>query len=55
MAGIASSAYIQGCTVLQVDAHALAKAGAGALVLEGIPVTAAAAITAELPIPHISH
>jgi 3-methyl-2-oxobutanoate hydroxymethyltransferase len=38
---------------LQVDAHALAKAGAGALVLEGIPREAAAAITAELPIPTI--
>ena len=42
-------------TVLQLkaDAHALAKAGAGALVLEGIPREAAASITAELPIPTI--
>jgi len=38
---------------LDADAHALAKAGAGALVLEGIPREAAAAITAELPIPTI--
>jgi 3-methyl-2-oxobutanoate hydroxymethyltransferase len=42
-------------TVLQLktDAFALADAGAGALVLEGIPREAAAAITAELPIPTI--
>jgi 3-methyl-2-oxobutanoate hydroxymethyltransferase len=42
-------------TVLQLraDAHALAKAGAGALVLEGVPREAAAAITAELTIPTI--
>ena len=42
-------------TVLQLkaDAHALADAGAGALVLEGIPREAAAAITSELPIPTI--
>ena len=42
-------------TVLQLkaDAHALADAGAGALVLEGIPREAAGAITAELPIPTI--
>jgi 3-methyl-2-oxobutanoate hydroxymethyltransferase len=38
---------------LYADAYALAKAGAGALVLEGIPREAAAAITAELPIPTI--
>jgi 3-methyl-2-oxobutanoate hydroxymethyltransferase len=38
---------------LHADAHALAKAGAGALVLEGIPREAAAAITAELQIPTI--
>jgi 3-methyl-2-oxobutanoate hydroxymethyltransferase len=38
---------------LQADARALAKAGAGALVLEGIPREAAAAITAELAIPTI--
>jgi 3-methyl-2-oxobutanoate hydroxymethyltransferase len=38
---------------LKVDAHALAEAGAGALVLEGVPREVAAAITAELPIPTI--
>jgi len=38
---------------LKADAHALAHAGAGALVLEGIPREAAAAITAELAIPTI--
>jgi 3-methyl-2-oxobutanoate hydroxymethyltransferase len=38
---------------LYADAHALAKAGAGALVLEGIPREAAATITAELSIPTI--
>ena len=38
---------------LKADAHALAHAGAGAIVLEGIPREAAAAITAELPIPTI--
>ncbi len=42
-------------TVLQLkaDALALADAGAGALVLEGVPREVAAAITAELPIPTI--
>jgi len=38
---------------LKADAHALAQAGAGALVLEGVPREVAAAITAELPIPTI--
>ena len=38
---------------LKADAHALADAGAGVLVLEGIPREVAAAITAELPIPTI--
>jgi len=38
---------------LKADARALADAGAGALVLEGVPREAAAAITAELPIPTI--
>jgi 3-methyl-2-oxobutanoate hydroxymethyltransferase len=38
---------------LQADAFALAHAGAGAIVLEGIPREAAAAITAALPIPTI--
>ena len=38
---------------LQADAQALAEAGAGALVLEGVPREVAAAITAELPIPTI--
>jgi 3-methyl-2-oxobutanoate hydroxymethyltransferase len=38
---------------LQADSLALAQAGAGALVLEGVPREAAAAITAELEIPTI--
>jgi 3-methyl-2-oxobutanoate hydroxymethyltransferase len=38
---------------LQADAFALAIAGAGAVVLEGIPREAAGAITAALPIPTI--
>ncbi len=38
---------------LKADAQALADAGAGLLVLEGVPREAAAAITAELPIPTI--
>lgn len=38
---------------LKADAHALAEAGAGALVLEGVPREVAAAITAELNIPTI--
>jgi 3-methyl-2-oxobutanoate hydroxymethyltransferase len=38
---------------LQADALALAEAGAGALVLEGVPREAAAEITAALPIPTI--
>jgi 3-methyl-2-oxobutanoate hydroxymethyltransferase len=38
---------------LEADAHALARAGAGAIVLEGVPREAAAAITAALPIPTI--
>jgi 3-methyl-2-oxobutanoate hydroxymethyltransferase len=38
---------------LQADAQALAEAGAGALVLEGVPRELAAAITADLPIPTI--
>jgi 3-methyl-2-oxobutanoate hydroxymethyltransferase len=38
---------------LKADALALADAGAGALVLEGVPREVAAAITAELPIPTI--
>jgi 3-methyl-2-oxobutanoate hydroxymethyltransferase len=42
-------------TVLQLkaDAHALADAGAAAIVLEGIPREVAAQITAELPVPTI--
>jgi 3-methyl-2-oxobutanoate hydroxymethyltransferase len=42
-------------TVLQLksDAQALADAGAGAIVLEGVPREVASAITAELPIPTI--
>lgn len=38
---------------LKADAHALEEAGAGALVLEGVPREVAAAITAELTIPTI--
>jgi 3-methyl-2-oxobutanoate hydroxymethyltransferase len=38
---------------LKDDAYALADAGVGALVLEGVPREVAAAITAELPIPTI--
>jgi 3-methyl-2-oxobutanoate hydroxymethyltransferase len=38
---------------LKAEAHAVAEAGAGALVLEGVPREVAAAITAELPIPTI--
>ena len=38
---------------LQADARALAAAGAGAIVLEGVPREAAAQITAALPIPTI--
>jgi len=38
---------------LKADARALADAGAGALVLEGVPREVAAAITAELPVPTI--
>ena len=38
---------------LKADAQALADAGAGALVLEGLPREVAAAITAELSIPTI--
>lgn len=38
---------------LIVDAHAVTEAGAGVLVLEGVPREIAAQITAELPIPTI--
>ena len=38
---------------LRADAQALADAGAGALVLEGVPREVAGQITAELPIPTI--
>jgi 3-methyl-2-oxobutanoate hydroxymethyltransferase len=38
---------------LKADALALADAGAGLIVLEGVPREAAAAITAELPVPTI--
>ena len=38
---------------LKADALALARAGAGAVVLEGVPREVAAAITAELPVPTI--
>jgi len=43
----------EGARELEADAHALAQAGAGAIVLEGVPREAAAAITAALPIPTI--
>jgi 3-methyl-2-oxobutanoate hydroxymethyltransferase len=38
---------------LKTDAHALADAGAGTIVLEGVPREVAAEITAELSIPTI--
>jgi 3-methyl-2-oxobutanoate hydroxymethyltransferase len=38
---------------LKADAHSLAEAGSGLLVLEGIPREVAAEITADLPIPTI--
>ena len=38
---------------LKTDAFALAEAGAGAVVLEGVPREVAAEITAELPVPTI--
>ncbi|WP_420237612.1 3-methyl-2-oxobutanoate hydroxymethyltransferase [Telmatobacter bradus] len=38
---------------LRRDAHAIAKAGAGAIVLEGVPREVAEAITAELDVPTI--
>ncbi len=44
---------IEAATQLRLDAAALAEAGAGALVLEGVPREVAAAITAELEIPVI--
>lgn len=43
----------QAVSQLKSDAHALAEAGAGLLVLEGIPREVAAALTAQLPIPTI--
>ncbi len=44
---------VEAAQQLAADALALAKAGAGAIVLEGIPREAAAAITASLPVPTI--
>src|SRR5580698_3848499 len=44
---------VEAALQLKSDAHALADAGAGLLVLEGIPREAAASITAVLPIPTI--
>jgi 3-methyl-2-oxobutanoate hydroxymethyltransferase len=38
---------------LEADAHAVAEAGAGVIVLEGVPREAAARITASLPVPTI--
>jgi len=43
----------QAAARLRADAHALAEAGAGLLVLEGVPREVAARITAELVIPTI--
>lgn len=40
-------------TALKASARALAEAGAGAVVLEGVPREVAAAITADLPVPTI--
>jgi 3-methyl-2-oxobutanoate hydroxymethyltransferase len=50
--------HVQGKTAaaaeqLRADAHALAEAGAGVVVLEGVPREVAAQITAELEIPTI--
>jgi len=42
-----------GALQIKADAHALAEAGAGAIVLEGVPREVAAMITAELPVPTI--
>jgi 3-methyl-2-oxobutanoate hydroxymethyltransferase len=44
---------VESARQLKADALALAEAGAGALVLEGVPREVAAEITAELPIPTI--
>jgi 3-methyl-2-oxobutanoate hydroxymethyltransferase len=43
----------EAAVTLRADALALAEAGAGAIVLEGVPRELAAAITAELPVPTI--
>ena len=43
----------EGAQELKLEAQAVARAGAGALVLEGVPREAAAAITASLGIPTI--
>jgi 3-methyl-2-oxobutanoate hydroxymethyltransferase len=43
----------EGAQELKLEAQAVARAGAGALVLEGVPREAAAAITASLEIPTI--
>lgn len=43
----------EGAEDLKLEAQAVARAGAGALVLEGVPREAAAAITASLDIPTI--
>jgi 3-methyl-2-oxobutanoate hydroxymethyltransferase len=43
----------EGAEELKLEAQAVARAGAGALVLEGVPREAAAAITASLDIPTI--
>ena len=44
---------VEAVTQLRADAEALAEAGAGAIVLEGVPREVAAAVTADLAIPTI--
>ncbi|HET7921309.1 MAG TPA: 3-methyl-2-oxobutanoate hydroxymethyltransferase [Gammaproteobacteria bacterium] len=44
---------VEAVTQLKADAHALAEAGVGLLVLEGVPREVAAAITAGIPVPTI--
>src|SRR5246500_3066751 len=44
---------VQTAEQLRADAHAVADAGAGVVVLEGVPREVAAQITAELPVPTI--
>lgn len=44
---------VEAADQLRTDAHALVEAGAGLVVLEGVPREVAAQITAELPVPTI--